>query len=242
MNDYTITSVQRALRILKLFLPDNQPMTLKQIADESDLNKSTALRMTTTLLNEKFLSYNRRFAELAEQTAEGLQVYGMLDPATRENLTRLASLARSLETISRKELQNERLSDEEYDLIREYGGTLEHFWIEAVKDRTDAEYLDAREIPASLVTDLATDPNGTVLQAANGRPAQIYAIVPVDGTLRIASGVVYNFYQFRQPLSARLTDSEWRQMIGEWMSPDGRFHQDETPEKPGWTQSYWVQG
>ena len=33
-------------------------MTLKQIADESDLNKSTALRMTTTLLNEKFLSYN----------------------------------------------------------------------------------------------------------------------------------------------------------------------------------------
>mgnify|MGYP002565663774 FL=1 len=53
MNDYTITSVQRALRILKLFLPDNQPMTLKQIADESDLNKSTALRMTTTLLNSQ---------------------------------------------------------------------------------------------------------------------------------------------------------------------------------------------
>ena len=184
----------------------------------------------------------RRFAELAEQTADGLQTYGILDPADRENLTRLASLARSLETISRKELQNERLSDEEYDLIREYGGTLEHFWIEAVKDRTDAEYLDAREIPASLVTDIATDPNGTVLQAANGRPAQIYVIVPVDGTLRIASGVVYNFYQFRQPLSARLTDTEWRQMTGEWMSPDGRFHQDETPEKPWWTQSYWVQG
>lgn len=53
MNDYTIASVQRALRILKLFLPDNQPMTLKQIADESDLNKSTALRMTTTLLNSQ---------------------------------------------------------------------------------------------------------------------------------------------------------------------------------------------
>ena len=61
--------------------------------------------------------------------------------------------------------------------IREYGGTLEHFWIEAVKDRADAEYLDAREIPASLVTELATDPNGAVLQAANGRPAQLYVIV-----------------------------------------------------------------
>ena len=72
--------------------------------------------------------------------------------------------------------------------IREYGGTLEHFWIEAVKDRTDAEYLDAREIPASLVTELAADPNGAVLRAANGRPAQLYVIVPVDGTLRISFG------------------------------------------------------
>ena len=58
----------------------------------------------------------RRFAELAEQTEQteqGLQAYGMLASADRENLTRLASLARSLEAISRKELQNERLTDAE---------------------------------------------------------------------------------------------------------------------------------
>ena len=29
--------------------------------------------------------------------------------------------------------------------IREYGGTLEHFWIVAVKDRTDAEILTRRK-------------------------------------------------------------------------------------------------
>ena len=55
-------------------------------------------------------------------------------------------------------------------------------------ERTDAEYLDAREIPASLVTELATDLNGAVLRAANGRPTQLYVIVPVDGTLRISFG------------------------------------------------------
>ena len=79
----------------------------------------------------------------------------------------------------------------EYERSCPYPGirwALEHFWIEAVKGRTDAEYLDAREIPASLVTELATDPNGAVLQAANGRPAQLYVIVPVDGTLRISFG------------------------------------------------------
>lgn len=184
----------------------------------------------------------RRFQELAQQTMDGLEGYGMLSADEKENLSRLEELAASLLTISEKELRGEVLTDEEYELIRAYGGTLEHLWDEAVKDKADSEWYGTQEMPSALVTDIATDPNGRVLQIATGRPSVIYVIVPVDGTLRIASGVVYNFYQFRQPLSARLTDSEWRQMIGEWMSPDGRFHQDETPEKPWWTQSYWVQG
>ena len=96
--------------------------------------------------------------------------------------------------------------------IREYGGTLEHFWIEAVKDRTDAEYLDAREIPASLVTELATDPNGAVLRAANGRPAQLYVIVPVDGTLRISFGAGADLEKAARPGWLR---------ISVWMLPRG---------------------
>ena len=83
--------------------------------------------------------------------------------------------------------------------IREYGGTLEHFWIEAVKDRTDAEYLDAREISASLVTELAADLNGAVLRAANGRPTQLYVIVPVDGTLRISFGAGADWEKAARP-------------------------------------------
>ena len=89
--------------------------------------------------------------------------------------------------------------------IREYGGTLEHFWIEAVKDRTDAEYLDAREIPASLVTELATDLNGAVLQAANGRPAQLYVIVPVDGALRISFGAGADWEKAARPERPRIS-------------------------------------
>jgi len=96
--------------------------------------------------------------------------------------------------------------------IRKYGGTLEHFWIEAVKDRTDAEYLDAREIPASLVTELAADPNGAVLRAANGRPAQLYVIVPVDGTLRISFGAGAELEKAARPGWLR---------ISVWMLPRG---------------------
>ncbi len=96
--------------------------------------------------------------------------------------------------------------------IRKYGGTLEHFWIEAVKDRTDAEYLDAREISASLVTELAADLNGAVLRAANGRPAQLYVIVPVDGTLRISFGAGAELEKAARPGWLR---------ISVWMLPRG---------------------
>ena len=180
-----------------------------------------------------------RFMLLAQQTREGLNKFGLLGSEDVENLNRLAELARRLMEISNKELQDEVLTDEEYDLIREYGGTLEHFWIEAVEDRTDADYLDPQEIPASLVTDIATDPNGTVLQIGNAKPAEILVVVPIEGKLRLASGVVYNFYQFEQPIGERLTDTEWRQKTGEWAGEDGWFHRDETLEKPWWTESYW---
>ena len=96
--------------------------------------------------------------------------------------------------------------------IRKYGGTLEHFWIEAVKDRTDAEYLDAREIPASLVTELAADLNGAVLRAANVRPTQLYVIVPVDGTLRISFGAGADLEKAARPERPR---------ISVWMLPRG---------------------
>lgn len=181
----------------------------------------------------------RRFMLLAQQTGKGLDGFGLLGGEDVENLSRLEELARRLMVIADKELQDEVLTDEEYDLIREYGGTLEHFWIEAVEDRTDADYLDPQEIPASLVTDIATDPNGRVLQIGNAKPAEILVIVPVEGKLRIASGVVYNFYQFEQPINERLTDTEWRQKTGEWAGEDGWFHRDETLEKPWWTESYW---
>ena len=181
----------------------------------------------------------RRFALLAQQTADGLERYGYLGDSDKENLTRLAELAGMLQTISEKELRNETLSEEEYELIRAYGGTLEHFWIEAVQEKSQSPYLEAKEIPSALVTDIATDPNGTVLQIATGRPARIYVVVPVDGTLRLASGLVYDFYQFEYPMSERLTDSTWRQMIGVWAKEDGTYNWDAQVAKPWWTESYW---
>ena len=110
-----------------------------------------------------------------------------------------------------------------------------------MEDKTDSPYPDPTEVPASLVTDIATDPNGTVLQVATGTPAEIVVVVPVDGQLRLASGSVFNFYQFEYPMSQRLTDSEWRYLTGEWQSMDGPYNPGADIEKPWWTQSYWYE-
>lgn len=177
---------------------------------------------------------------LTLETKNGLKHYGLLDQNDEENLDRLADLSGQLCTISIKELENETLTDDEYELIRSYGGSLEHFWNENVKYTTGEDYNSSGEFPAALAVDVATDPNGVVLQEAIGGLSDIYVVVPVDGSLRVASGVVYNYYQFTMPIDKRLTDSEWRTMAGLLCDDNYEYHEDPDldKKKPDWTKSY----
>ncbi len=180
-----------------------------------------------------------RFENLAKETAEGLNNLGYLSDADEDNLEKLADLADRLKVISIKELQNEEISDDEFELIETYGGEIEHFWIDAMKAQTGEEYPSSEKYPAALVVDVATDPNGSVLEMATGDPATIYVVVPVDGKLRIALGSVYSFYQFVNPISDRLTDSEWRRMMGIELGENDSYenHMDEIPH-PDWATGY----
>lgn len=179
-----------------------------------------------------------RFQNLAVSTAQGLRAYGMLNEADEENLNRLAELANQLYVISNKELKEEPLTEGDYELIRCYGGNIEHFWYETIKEQNTEEGFSGRDCPAAVVVDIATDPNGEVLEAATGSPSCIYVVVKVDGKLKIARGSVYSFYQFAWPLSDRLTDEQWRQMIGAQVGEDGYYNRDESLKQPEWTESY----
>lgn len=179
-----------------------------------------------------------RFVSLADQTAQGLKAYGMLGEEDEENLTRLSQIAEQLLEISRKELQNEELTEEEFEFIRSYGGNIEHFWYDAVSYGNDSEQISSQEYPAAIVADIATDPNGSVLEVATGNPSEICVVVKVAGKLKIARGSVYSFYQFPWPMDDRLTDSTWRQMMGIQCDEEGFYHYDEAVERPEWTESY----
>lgn len=173
-----------------------------------------------------------RLAALTGMTREGLKTRGLLDPRDEENLNRMEEMALYLKSISEKELNNSPLSDEDYQFIRSYGGSLEHFWLEALRDEGIDHRSAIDDRPAALVTDVATDiAGGRVLEEATGKIYEIYAVVPVDGKLRIAKGGVYSYYEFTSPLSGRLTDTKWRDMLDN----------GEIPDLPEWTKAFVTQ-
>ena len=169
-----------------------------------------------------------RVASLVKMTREGLLQRGLLNSRDEESLKRLEQLALSLKTISEKELSGTLPSEEEFELIRSYGGQLEHFWMEALRDEGIDHRSALMDRPAALVADVATNPEGQVLEEATGHIFNIYVVVPVDGDLRIARGGVYSYYEFPWPLNDRLTDKKWHNILDS----------GQAPELPDWTNSF----
>jgi len=173
-----------------------------------------------------------RLASLLKMTSEGLETRGLLSTNMKESLGLMEQLTMTLKKISEKELNNENLSDADYEIIRSYGGQLEHFWLEINKDEAQYKELGQRHFldqnPAAVVADVATDPNGQVLEVGTGKISDIYVIFPLEGKLKIAKGGVYSYYEFPWPMSDRLTDAKWREML----------NSDQAPQLPGWTNSF----
>ncbi|AET69629.1 Protein of unknown function (DUF3160) [Desulfosporosinus orientis DSM 765] len=171
-----------------------------------------------------------RLAALTRMTIEGLNNRGLLNEKDQTSLERLEELALKLKSIADKELSNQNLDDQDYELIRGFGGQLEHFWLEALSDEGVDHRSAIDENPAALIADVATDPNGEVLEEGTGFVSDIYVVVPVEGQLRISKGAVYSYYEFPWPARDRLTDQKWKEML-----ENGR-----KIDQPSWVQTYSV--
>jgi hypothetical protein len=166
-----------------------------------------------------------RLVALTKMMKEGLQLRSLLSEKEVEFLDRLEIVSAQLKTISEKELNNQALSEADYDFIRNYGGILEHLWLDAYSDQENPT-LDNN--PAALVADVASDPNGQVLEEGVGRVNEILVVVPIDGQLRLAKGGIFSYYEFSWPINDRLTDEKWREML----------RNDQAPALPEWTSAF----
>ena len=182
-----------------------------------------------------------RLASLVDMTINGLQSRNLLTAEAKEALGVLLTIARQLTIIAEKELSGAALSDAEYESIRNYGGELEHIWTTAKADELNGSGEDdwdwdypihdyLREHPGAIIADIATDPNGWVLEEATGYAKEIYAAFPRDGEVVLGRGVVYSQYEFTVPMSERMTDEAWHE----------RLRSGETPDLANWKRAFTV--
>jgi hypothetical protein len=174
-----------------------------------------------------------RLAALTRMTIDGLEARGLLDGSeaaweNRDNLQRLELLLTHLTSIAEKELAGTALTPDEQDVILYYGGLLEVLTIAAAdKDEVEGRaFLEDEE--AAVIADVATDPMGTVLEEGVGRIFEIYVVVEIEGQPILTKGGVFSYYEFSWPMSDRLTDEVWREMLGA----------GEVPDRPFWTASF----
>ncbi|MGD1994617.1 MAG: DUF3160 domain-containing protein, partial [Anaerolineae bacterium] len=171
-----------------------------------------------------------RLLALTRMTHEGLSSRELLTENTEANLARLDDLLAFLLDASQQELAGKPLTDEDYDRIRYIGGELEAMTL-AAADPEEGEgmpFFDEDD-QAAVIADVATDPNGYVLEEGVGRVFEIYVVVPDGlGGLHFARGAIFSYYEFSWPMSDRLTDEAWREMLAAGTAPD----------RPTWTESF----
>jgi hypothetical protein len=221
-----------------------------------DKNLNTALASWSELKHDTILYGKQSAAECGDGYIEtvgyvepNIEVYEKLlwlTKFSRENLKErdllLESIDDKMETFeellgflincSIKELNNEELTEEEYQKIVLYGGTLEFLtssfagenlrWFEITSetDKNMAVIADFHTIAPNKYS------NGGYMEAGVGPASEIYVVVPIKNKLYLTRGAVFSYYEFIS--NERLTDERWQEMIKE----------NKEPERPKWTDSF----
>jgi len=159
-----------------------------------------------------------RLTALTRMTREGLAGFETLSPEAEQRLINLEDLLLKLIEISNKELTNEALSEEDCAFIDNFPLFLEEV-ILGVSDEG---------VKTTLVADVHTHIyEEKVVEEGVGYVDLILVACPSpDGSVFLAAGPVLSYYEFKHPMSDRLTDEAWRGLLE---SPDG-------PDRPPWVQ------
>jgi hypothetical protein len=172
-----------------------------------------------------------RLLALARMTRGGLDEQGILTENVGFLLSELEDMLTFLQSIAERELAGGEISSDDYERIKFYGGWLERMTLAAADPAEGEGYSTefSEDEQAALVADVATDPNGQVLEEAIGRIYEIYAVVPDGiGDLQIARGGVFSYYEFPWDIRDRLTNEKWRAMVAA----------GEQPPQPEWTAMF----
>jgi len=169
-----------------------------------------------------------RLLTLTEMTNQGFK--NLIPEEELENLmieaglNKFAEILSKLLDISKKELENTPLNDNEYSFIENFGSISE-----SLISTVSGGEVDPEVFKTVLVADVHTDGNTEkVLEEGVGyiKTAVIAYMLP-EGHILLGVGPTFSYYEFKQPMENRLTDEEWRKILD-----------SNPPPEPEWSASF----
>ncbi len=176
-----------------------------------------------------------RLLALVKQTAAGLTKMGYMDSSKVEDATnseRFAQFEELLEffiSASKRELNGGHLSAAEHVRLRKIEGDFSELWYSIQLAGASYKVLSQDDQDMALVADVHTAGN-EALEVAVGHADEVVAIVPIEGKKYLARGSALSFYEFRVPISERMTDHDWKAYL----------EAGKTKPRPDWTNSFFV--
>ncbi len=175
-----------------------------------------------------------RLLNLAKMTEKGLSGLLTQDELEKvgigDSLKQFQNILSRLLDISKTELQNKELSDDDYNFISYFGSSLEYLNKRLLgAEGGVGEEIDPNMFKPTLIADVHTDGNTLkVLEEGVGYIKTMVAAYKLPGNyILVGVGPTFSYYEFKQPMENRLTDEEWRKMLE--VNP---------PSAPEWINSF----
>ncbi|MEQ1934523.1 MAG: DUF3160 domain-containing protein [Fimbriimonadaceae bacterium] len=168
-----------------------------------------------------------RLAWMTKEMQAGLAKYNLLTPAVKEDLKSYSEFLKLLRSAVDSQLAGKTLGKATHEKLRKIGGNIEDMTTTLLLRGLAHQTLTTKDRDMALVADIhSADP--LALEIASGHADDLIALVPIEGKTYLARGPVYSFYEFTVPMSGRLSDEAWKQML-----EDGK-----QPPRPKWTSTY----
>ena len=174
---------------------------------------------------EPNIEFFDRLLALSIYTQAGLKSRGVLPQEFEGRHQQFEKSLRFFRTIAVKELENQKISDDDFEQLRNEAGQLD-----AVVRPLPTEQSTEQNARAALIADVQTDAvKNEILYEAVGIPNYLYvAVKDINGT-RLTKGLVYSYYEFTGPLETRQTDQSWQ--------AQNYTNSPKLPNPPFWSQN-----
>jgi len=200
---------------------------------------------------EPTAEFYARLLATTRMTLAGLKDMKVLEPVAIDRLKALDTLIARLLDIAKKQLAHKELTAQDYAYIRNFGEALEKIRVKdpkLQKEMTEArakkdwkryrelykEMTGNKSMKTTIIADVHTDQNSEkCLEEGTGNVEMtVVCYLQPDGRLVLGAGPTLSYHEFKHPMSDRLTDEKWREML-----KGGK-----TPPRTEWIQTFSAAG